>query len=90
MAVPGRLILNRLHHLRLCVSDGEHPDAAGKIDEGVAVHVEHEPAIGPLDDDIGCAAETGRRRGGAARDEIARAWTRNFSIQSDVTHGLRP
>ena len=90
MDVLRRLILNRLHHGRRRVSDGQHPDAAGEIDERVAVHVEDEPAVGALDDDVGRAAETGRRRGGASRDQIARAWTGNLSVQSDVTHGVRP
>ena len=73
MDVLRRLLLNRLHHFCRRVTDGQHADAAGQIDERVSVHIEDEAAIGALDGHVGRAAETRRSGGRSTGDEIARA-----------------
>ena len=51
-----------LDHRRRAVADGQHADAAGEVDERVAVDVVDERAVGALDDDLGGLAEPVRHR----------------------------
>ena len=75
-----RLGLNRLHHRRRAVADGQCADAADKIDEGVAVDVVHEGALGALDDDVGRLAEAGRYRRESASEQRLAARAGYFSL----------
>ena len=54
-----RLRMNGLHDRTWRVADGHHADAACKIDQGVAVDIMHQSALGSFDDDFGRASETG-------------------------------
>ena len=85
-----RLVGNRLDDRRRRVPDGHHADAAGEVDQRVAVDVEDERAFGAFDDDVGGAAEPGGNRRQAARDEVAGPRTGDLRVQSDVRHRLFP
>ena len=79
-----RLLDDRLDDRRRGMANREHPDAAGEIDERVAVDVEDQLAVRALHHHVGGAAQTGRSGRLAPRKEIAGARTRNFRIQPDV------
>ena len=78
--LPGDCLDDR----RRRMADREHPDAAGKIDERVAVDVEDQLAVRALHHHVGGAAETGRSGRLTPREQIAGARTRNLRVQPDV------
>ena len=57
-----RLLGDGIDDRRRRVADREHPDAAGEVDQRVAVDVEDQRAARPLDDHVGGAAEAGGNR----------------------------
>ena len=57
-----RLVVHRLDDGRRAVADGERADAADEVDEGVAVDVVHERALGAFHDDLGGLPEAVRHR----------------------------
>ena len=79
--------LYRLDDRRGRMANRHHADPAGKIDERVAVDVEHQRVAGPLYDHVGGATHAGRDGGLTAGDEVPSARTGNFRIQPDVGHG---
>ena len=83
---PLRLLGDRRDHLGGRMTDGQGPDAARKIEQGVAVCVGHRRAAagnhGELRQ-VGCAA--GDRRF-AARDELAALRAGDFGQQADCWH----
>ena len=72
------------------MSDGEHADAAGQIDEGIPIDVEHEPAVRALDHHVRGSAEAGRCGCGTAGEHLARQRSGNVGLQSNVRHGQFP
>ncbi len=64
-----------------------HADAAGKIDQRVAVDIEHQCITRTLHDHVGGATHPRRDGGLTAGDEVTSAWTWNFRIQPDIGHG---
>ncbi len=76
-----RLGLDRLDHRRRAVADGQRADATDKIDEGVAVDVVHERAIGAIDDDVGRLAETRGNRRHAPGEQRFAAGAGYFRLQ---------
>ena len=58
-----RLLGHGVDDRRRRVADAGDTDAAGEIDEGVAVDVEEQAILSALDDDVGGPAQTGGQRG---------------------------
>ena len=66
------------------VADAGHADAAGEVDEGVAVDVEDQGAVRPLDDDVGRLAEPGRQRRRPSREHRLGPRARHRRVQPHV------
>ena len=81
------LLLNGPDHGSRRMPHGQHADAAGQIDERVAVGVENQTAIRAVDDNVGGPAEAGRRGGGTAGEHVPRPRSGNFGMQPNVRHG---
>ncbi len=80
----------RLDDRRMSVADVQRPDAAGEIDEGVAVDVVEESALGALDEHrrgVPDAHGNGRL---APRHEGARPRSGDFRFQLDRSHRGEP
>ena len=82
------LLLDRFDYGLRRVAHGEHADAAGQIDERVAVDVEHERTVGALDHHVGGSAQSGWNCGSAPRQNFLRFGAGNFGVQSNIRHRM--
>jgi hypothetical protein len=57
------------------VADGHHPDTAGEVDDGIAVGVMDERALGAVYGDVGGTGKAAGQRSGTARGKSARLGT---------------
>src|SRR5438093_13030042 len=83
------LRLDRRDNRGWAVAGVEHADPADEIDEGVAVHIGHQRALGALDGDLVSFVEAIRYSGLAAGDEFARARAGDCGANADAASDRR-
>jgi hypothetical protein len=84
---PPGLRVDRRDDLRRAVPGGRHADAAGEVDQRVAVDVVDQRALGAVDDDVGRAREPARDGGPAALEQRAALRARDLGDSADRCHG---